>query len=628
MAGSVTGGCVEPAVYGEARDVLAGGAPRLKTYGIADDEAFEVGLPCGGTVHIFVDRLDPELVAPIAEAVREERPIALEISDHRRGRRREAPRRPGRRRPGRRAARARRDRDPRHAGGPALRLVLRAPPEHVRLRRRRPRRGGRLDRPLPRLPRHRLRRPREVRHPERFPDVDELVVEWPDRFLAEAPVDERTVICVLTHDHKFDVPALKVALETNAGYIGAMGARRTNADRAERLRAEGVSDEDIARIHAPIGLKIGSRTPEEVAVAIAAADRRRSCARPSPHPRGGRRSVKLENSFEVAAPPEKAWDLLMDVPRIVPCMPGAKLDEVVDDDHWKATMQVKLGPISLTFATDVERKEADEAARRVVLGANARETRNRGRASATIESTLAPTRRRDEGRHRHRPLALRHRRPVRARDDRGHLLADGHELRPVPAGPARRVRRRGGTGGRRPGEADLRVLTLLRQPLAPHPTDRKEVELRPIEITVNEKSHSAEVEPRQLLVYFLREQLGLTGTVVGCDTSSCGACTVLLDGESVKSCTVLAVQADGREVTTIEALSSNGDLNHVQQAFHENHGLQCGFCTPGMVMATVSLLEENPSPSEEEIRHALEGNLCRCTGYQNIVKAVKAAAAA
>ena len=152
--------------------------------------------------------------------------------------------------------------------------------------------------------------------------------------------------------------------------------------------------------------------------------------------------------------------------------------------------------------------------------------------------------------------------------------------------------------------------------------------MRQIAISVNGESHSAEVEPRQLLVYFLREQLGLTGTVVGCDTSSCGACTVLLDGESVKSCTVLAVQADGHEVTTVEALSSNGDLNYVQQAFHENHGLQCGFCTPGMLMATISLLEENPSPSEEEIRHALEGNLCRCTGYQNIVKAVKAAAAA
>ncbi len=149
-----------------------------------------------------------------------------------------------------------------------------------------------------------------------------------------------------------------------------------------------------------------------------------------------------------------------------------------------------------------------------------------------------------------------------------------------------------------------------------------------IAMSVNGESRSAEVEPRQLLVYYLREQLGLTGTVVGCDTSSCGACTVLLDGESVKSCTVLAVQADGHEVTTIEAIGEIDDFHPVQQAFHEEHGLQCGFCTPGMVMATISLLEENPSPSDEEIRHALEGNLCRCTGYVNIVKAVKAAAAA
>ncbi len=150
-----------------------------------------------------------------------------------------------------------------------------------------------------------------------------------------------------------------------------------------------------------------------------------------------------------------------------------------------------------------------------------------------------------------------------------------------------------------------------------------------IAVNVNGERHESEVEPRQLLVYYLREQLELTGTTVGCDTSSCGACTVLLDGESVKSCTVLAVQADGAEVTTIEGLAPNGGgLHPVQQAFHEEHGLQCGFCTPGMVMATVSLLEENPSPSDEEIRHALEGNLCRCTGYVNIVKAVKSAAAA
>jgi carbon-monoxide dehydrogenase small subunit len=149
-----------------------------------------------------------------------------------------------------------------------------------------------------------------------------------------------------------------------------------------------------------------------------------------------------------------------------------------------------------------------------------------------------------------------------------------------------------------------------------------------IGITVNGVRREAEVEPRQLLVYHLRETLGLTGTTVGCDTSSCGACTVLLDGESVKSCTMLAVQADGREVTTIEGLADNGAFHPVQAAFHEHHGLQCGYCTPGMVLATVSLLKESPDPSEEEIRHALEGNLCRCTGYQNIVKAVRAAATA
>jgi carbon-monoxide dehydrogenase small subunit len=152
--------------------------------------------------------------------------------------------------------------------------------------------------------------------------------------------------------------------------------------------------------------------------------------------------------------------------------------------------------------------------------------------------------------------------------------------------------------------------------------------VRQIVVTVNGERREAEVEPRQLLVYFLREQLGLTGTNVGCDTSSCGSCTVLLDGESVKSCTVLAVQADGHEVTTIEGLARDGELHPVQQAFHEQHGLQCGYCTPGMVLAAVSLLQEQPNPSEHEIRHALEGNLCRCTGYHNIVRAVQAAAGA
>ena len=150
--------------------------------------------------------------------------------------------------------------------------------------------------------------------------------------------------------------------------------------------------------------------------------------------------------------------------------------------------------------------------------------------------------------------------------------------------------------------------------------------MKRISVTVNGIRHEADVEPRTLLVYFLREQLGLTGTSVGCDTSSCGACTLLVDGESIKSCTMLAVQAEGREITTIEGLAQNGEFHAVQKAFHEHHGLQCGYCTPGMIMATVSYLRENPDPSEGEVRHALEGNLCRCTGYHNIVQAVLAAA--
>ena len=147
-----------------------------------------------------------------------------------------------------------------------------------------------------------------------------------------------------------------------------------------------------------------------------------------------------------------------------------------------------------------------------------------------------------------------------------------------------------------------------------------------MKITVNGTEHEADVEPRTLLVYFLREQLGLTGTNVGCDTSSCGACTVLMDGESVKSCTVLAVQADGTEITTIEGMAQDGAMHPIQEAFREHHALQCGYCTPGMVMAAASLLKEHADLTEAEVREGLEGNLCRCTGYHNIVKAVLAAA--
>jgi len=147
-----------------------------------------------------------------------------------------------------------------------------------------------------------------------------------------------------------------------------------------------------------------------------------------------------------------------------------------------------------------------------------------------------------------------------------------------------------------------------------------------ISVTVNGARKEADVEGRQLLVYFLRETLGLTGTNVGCDTSTCGSCTVLVDGQSVKSCTMLAAQADGREVTTIEGLATNGEFHPLQQAFHENHGLQCGYCTPGMIMAADSLIRESTDLDEAAVRVGLEGNLCRCTGYQNIVKSVLAAA--
>lgn len=147
-----------------------------------------------------------------------------------------------------------------------------------------------------------------------------------------------------------------------------------------------------------------------------------------------------------------------------------------------------------------------------------------------------------------------------------------------------------------------------------------------VSITVNGTTTESDVEPRTLLVHYLREHLELTGTNVGCDTSSCGACTVHLNGEAVKSCTILAVQADGTSVKTIEGMSNNGEMHPMQQAFMENHGLQCGYCTPGMVMAAVGLLNENPNPTEDEVRFGLEGNLCRCTGYHNIVKSVLAAA--
>jgi xanthine dehydrogenase accessory factor len=257
VAGSLTGGCVEPALYEEARAILAGGPPRLVTYGIADEAAFEAGLPCGGTVHVFLNELQPSVVEELAGVVSADEPVALA----------------------------------QNVSGPQIGAQELTPVD------------GRVEPALegdvfvlPLLPRPRMyvfgagdhaaavaragslleyhvtvcdARARLLTR-ERFPEPDGLVVAWPHEFLETAAVDERTAICVLTHDHKFDVPLLQAALATSAGYIGALGGRKTREDRAEQLRAEGVTDEQLARIHAPIGLDIGAKTPEEVGVAVAA----------------------------------------------------------------------------------------------------------------------------------------------------------------------------------------------------------------------------------------------------------------------------------------------------------------------------------------------------------------------
>jgi xanthine dehydrogenase accessory factor len=275
VAGSVTGGCVEPSVIREAHEVLAGGPPRLVRYGIADDAAFEVGLSCGGTVAILIFPLDSTLVGPVAEAVAGDRPVALALPlGEGIGEQRLV------------SPEGRSD-----AISDAARALLEVGDSAVVQTE-----AGELVFVESFAPRPRMYVFGAVDHAsalvtigkflgyrvsvcdaralfvteQRFPDADELVVDWPDRFLERSPVDARTAICVLTHDSKFDVPALKAALATNAGYIGAMGSRRTREERRERLLAEGVGDADLARVHAPIGLQIGGRTPEEVAVAVAA----------------------------------------------------------------------------------------------------------------------------------------------------------------------------------------------------------------------------------------------------------------------------------------------------------------------------------------------------------------------
>ena len=276
VAGSVTGGCVESELYLQAEEVLAGGPPRMTTFGIVDDEAFGVGLPCGGTVHVFIEMLDPEILARVAEAIADERPIAYvtTIAGERIGH----PRLVGRDGPPGDEVEA--------AARPLLALgesgTITIGDREVFVSSLVPRPAmyifGAIDfaaalATIGRFLGYRVTvcDPRALFiTPARFPDADELVTEWPHEFLERAPVDERTAICVLTHDEKFDLPALRVALGTPARFIGAMGSRRTTDRRRARLLEEGVSEDDLARIHAPIGLSIRSRTPEEVAIAIGA----------------------------------------------------------------------------------------------------------------------------------------------------------------------------------------------------------------------------------------------------------------------------------------------------------------------------------------------------------------------
>jgi xanthine dehydrogenase accessory factor len=257
IVGSVTGGCVEPEVYEEARAVLAGERPHLVTYGIADEQAFDVGLPCGGTVHVFVDLVERSVVDELSDAVAEEKHVALEtvVEGERAGEKRVVPA----------AGRTEPVLDGELFTVPFLprpRLYIFGAIDHASALAS-----------LGRLLGYRVTvsdaRARFVT-PERVPDADELLVGWPDDVLEDAPIDERTAICVLTHDHKLDVPALKAALASPAGYIGAMGSKRTTEAREALLREEGVSEEELARIKAPIGLDIGSHTPAEVAVAVAA----------------------------------------------------------------------------------------------------------------------------------------------------------------------------------------------------------------------------------------------------------------------------------------------------------------------------------------------------------------------
>ena len=457
VVGSVTGGCVEPAVYQQAEEVLHGAPARMATYGYADDEAFEVGLPCGGNVGIFVEPMVPALVEQVAAAVRDERPVAYLTTIG--GAVTGNPRVVGA------------DADPADeleaAARPLLELgesgVVTVGGDEVFVSSFVPRPAmyvfGAIDFAsalctVGKFLGYRVTvcDPRAIFvTPERFPDADELVSEWPHEFLATAPVDARTAVCVLTHDAKFDVPALKAALATPARYIGAMGSRRTTERRREKLLEEGVDEDQLSRIHAPIGLPIASRTPEEVAIAIGAeivsvANRAPRKEDVAARTRVSRSRRRRSGRSSCCSTPSGSC----------PACPARSCSRSSTSDTWKSELAIKLGPVGMQFLADVKLLDRDDDAKTVRLGVSARDTRGKGGAEATVDSALQPDRRRrHEGRDDHRPAVLRPGRPARpARGGQGRLEQARRPVRRVHQGPA--VGRARGAGRRGGGGAEAR----------------------------------------------------------------------------------------------------------------------------------------------------------------------------
>ena len=426
VAGSVSGGCVEGAVYEEAQDVLRSGRPRLVTYGISDADAISVGLTCGGTLHVFVEMLDDEVFAALARAVRADRPIA--VATHLDGA----------------TAGAKRvvDGDGKSFGslgsagldhavageaaallatgetavrtfgqdgepvGVEVRVFINAfaPKPNMYV-------FGAID-----FSRAMVHVGKDLGYrvsvidarpifatKQRFPQADEVVVSWPDEFLTNAPVEERTALIILTHDVKFDIPLIQVALRTPAGYIGAMGSRKTHANRIARLREAGIGEQQLARISAPIGLDIGARTPEETAISIAAEIIALRTGRQGGRLTGGAESgsrrrarfvcgqhVIVEDAFDVDAPVDAVWSLLKDIPRVASCIPGVEVTEVIDPRTYRAKASVKVGPVSVSYNATIAVESLDEAAHRAELAVKGDESRGRGGVSAKLISEVLP----------------------------------------------------------------------------------------------------------------------------------------------------------------------------------------------------------------------------------------------